>query len=316
MTRRDANWFTHVRVERLLPALRAIQMQPPPGVAHWRATRTVWNQCGGPFDEVADIIDVLADIALIAERGGYLRTTKHGRAIATQDHHTGGRGMVRALLRAGLFADQVRRLLEVGERTPDGSFTCRRSVAIENAPQLLGALRRWPNVTVARDVYVPAEVAKELADPWSLIRRDGYNRDIKKVIGERAELYTYLQERRLADDPSSIRWVSRDDDDLGFDVEDLSTSPSRRIEVKGTSGALTRFYMSTHEWAVAHEEPQRYEVQFWGRIDLERQERSEFQQLRKLGYPIVFSNLETAIRDGRLCVRTEIFRLESKRSTP
>lgn len=311
MSRPTAEWFTHVRVERLLPSLRVIHEQPPPGVDARRAPRIVWNSSGGPYDEVAEILDVLVDLVLVTERAGYLRTTKLGRQLATQDHQTGGRGMARTLLRAGIFADQTRRLLELSSRVSDGSLTCTRTVARANAPQLLGLLRRWADVTVSSTVVIPSSVAVELEDPWSLVHRPEPTTDAKKAIGDRAELYSYLQERMLADDASSIRWVSRDDEGLGYDIEDLASSPSRRIEVKGTAGTISRFFMSAHEWMVAHEQPCRYEIQFWGRIDLNIPERSEFDRLRELGYPIVFRDLEACVRDGRLAASVETFRLRA-----
>lgn len=314
MTRSAAEWFTHVRVERLLPSLRAIHGQPPPGVDARRAPRIVWDSSGGPYDEVAEIIGVLVDFALVTQRDGYLRTTKLGRQLATQDHQTGGRGMARTLLRAGTFADQVRRLLELSARLPDGSLTCSRTAARANAPQLIGLLRRWSGVTVSSTVVIPPPVAAELDDPWSLVWRPGPTSDAKKAIGDRAELYSYLQERLLADAASSIRWVSRDDEGLGYDIEDVTSSPSRRIEVKGTAGTISRFYMSTHEWAVAHDQPRRYEIQFWGRIDLNIPEISEFDRLRELGYPIVFRDLEACVRDGRLAASVETFCLRGRRA--
>ena len=80
-------------------------------------------------------------------------------------------------------------------------------------------------------------------------------------------MYTVQYERERVGQ-SSIFWVARDTDSLGWDVEDRSKTPYRYIEVKGRRDSELVFYLSEREWNKAHELGSNYEVQFWGSIDL------------------------------------------------
>ena len=119
--------------------------------------------------------------------------------------------------------------------------------------------------------------------------------DVKKGIGDRAESHSYRYLRLNASDVTKIRWVSRDDDNLGYDIEDLDSDPTERIEVKGSSGEEVRFYISANEWRVSEDNPDTYVIHFWGEIDLNRSETDEFAILSKNGYPLVFSNFQQAV---------------------
>lgn len=305
----DASWLTHVRVERLLPTLHSVSKYPPPGPPVRRAARIVWEACGGPLEEVEALLQILRDLAMVRDDRGYLRATKKGRQLVSQNHQTGGRGLAHALIHAGKFAQQARRLLEVSDHQADGSITCRRDVARRQAPQLVGLLQRWPNVQMAPLVRVPANIVVELAGPWALLQRPEPTTDTKREVGERAELYSYLLERIKADDVTSIHWVSRDDDSLGYDIEDTGSANSRRIEVKGSRGVRPRFYLSGNEWNVAHEHADSYEIHFWGRIDLSRDHQAEFDALRGQGYPVVFKDLRTTLGRRRLSVTVDTYLL-------
>lgn len=64
----------------------------------------------------------------------------------------------------------------------------------------------------------------------------------------------------------------------------------RCIEVKGRRDGEVRFFLTENEWAKAQELGSRYEVHFWGEIDLNRGPAAEYAALKALGYPIVVPN--------------------------
>ena len=268
-----------------------------------RAERVAWRVCGGPLDEVRDLIGVLVR-AELATTGQVLRLTREGRRIATQDHQHGGTLLGRTLVRVGFFADQARRLTELARiDTASGKLSCPRHVAIEAGPQLVGVLRRFPGVEWSPELSIPAALVEELIDVWALLpERTPATEDPRKAIGDRGELYSYRLERLQCDDSSKIRWVARDDNSLGYDIEDLSVTPQRRIEVKASTSRESRFILSANVWDVAHRHGDDYEIQFWGGIDLSRQPADEYQDLRAAGYPIVYKNLGRQLADGVLTV--------------
>ena len=123
---------------------------------------------------------------------------------------------------------------------------------------------------------------------------------IRKNIGNRGEIYSYHLERLSANLASDIVWVARDDSNLGYDIEDRSTAPRRRIEVKASGGMRVRFLLSDNEWRKAHDEPDQYEIHFWGGIDLNCDAADEYSKLRAAGYPLVFKDLPSLLAGGQL----------------
>lgn len=297
-------WLTAARVGRLPDALRAIRGYAPPGIPEARVERIVWRACGGPLDEIHDLIGILVRSDLVSA-GPTLKLTREGRHIATQDHQQGGTLLGRTLIRVGFFADQVRRLTEHARIDPaSGELCCARKVALDAGPQLVGVLRRFPGVTWGAEFRVPAVLVEELMDVWALLpERAPVAEDRRKAIGDRGELYSYRLERLRCGDSSKIRWVARDDDSLGYDIEDMSVTPQRRIEAKASTAREVRFILSANEWEVAHRYGDDYEVHFWGRVDVTRQPADEYQALRKAGYPIVFKNVVRLHAEGRLTAR-------------
>lgn len=298
------SWLTAARVARLTSILRAIRSHPPPGVPAQRAERVVWRSCGGPLDEVSGLISVLVGAELVSS-GGTLRLTKAGRLVATQDHQHGGTMLARALIRAGFFAAQARKLAELSQVDEgSGGITCRRHIATENAPQLVGLLRRFAGVIWEEVLYIPASLREEITEIWALLpARPVAKDDRRKAIGDRGELYSYRLERLRIADTSRIRWVAQDDDTLGYDIEDSSVAPHRRIEVKASRSAEPRFFLSANEWEVAHRHGRSYEVHFWGTVDLEQDPAQEYSRLRAAGYPTIYQNISQRLADGTLTAR-------------
>lgn len=298
-------WLTATRVARLPIVLRAIRTHPPPGLPADRAERIVWRTCGGPLDDASGLITALQQAELISTGGTTLRLSKLGRRVATQDHHHGGTILARSLIRSGLFAEQARRLTEVSRIDAEtGDMACTRQTAIDNCPQLVGLLRRFPGVVWEEELRVPAGLGSELREIWALLPASAPLKDDKrKAIGNRGELYSYHLEQLSTEDSTMIHWVAQDDEGLGYDIEDVSGSVERLIEVKASTSAEARFYLSANEWEVAHRHEEHYEIHFWGGINLDRTPAEEYKSLRDAGYPIVYPHVSRQLREGALCAR-------------
>lgn len=163
-------------------------------------------------------------------------------------------------------------------------------------------------------VTIPSDLVAELTAGWALLPPLTGQTDLEvrhKSIGNRGELYSWQRERLSATNPSSIAWVALDDDNLGYDIEDRDARPHRRIEVKGSGGRLVRFFLSDNEWRKAHDDPQLYEIHFWGGIDLNRPVAEEYQALRAEGYPLVFADLPALLARGALDATPDRWRVST-----
>lgn len=124
--------------------------------------------------------------------------------------------------------------------------------------------------------------------------------DPRKDVGNRGELYTYHFEQLHAEDSSMIRWVAKDNEGLGYDVEDISVYPHRRIEVKASTSSEIRFFLSANEWEMAHYYGEHYEIHFWGGIDLNRVLAEEYSRLRAIGYPLIYQDVAKHLEEDLL----------------
>ncbi|WP_195167530.1 protein NO VEIN domain-containing protein [Mycobacteroides abscessus] len=255
----------------------------------------LWRSCGGPIEEIDQLVDVLVGAELVVLERSSFRLTKTGQNVVTRRKSQGILPLGHSLLRAGYFHDQARTLLDSGVIDSDGNFSCPTRLVRRSCPQLLGILQLWPNVRVQSTIAVPSGLVKELWTVWALLpppsAGDSEQDAIRKSIGNRGELYSYQYERLRASDESSIVWVARDDQNLGYDIEDRATTPRRRIEVKASGGRDVAFLLSDNEWRRAHENPASYEIQFWGGVDLHRDAADEYTQLRADGYPLSLTDL-------------------------
>jgi len=149
-------------------------------------------------------------------------------------------------------------------------------------------------------VRIPSDLFALIDAPWSLVPIPKESEDIKEAVGHRAEAYSFHLLRLESKFPSSIVWVSRDDQGLGYDIEDRSTGAVHRVEVKGSQGEEVRFLLTANEHKVAHQEPSSYEVHFWGEINLNRSPDLEFSTLRERGFPLRFEDLAAHLADNKL----------------
>jgi hypothetical protein len=251
----------------------------------------------------------LRSAALLHEISGNLLLTRTGRTTLQRHVAEEGRQLGLALIRAGQFSEQARRLIERGSIDGEGVLRCPALEARDVASSLLGVLRRWSDVEWGAEIVVPKHLVEEIAAAWSVTPPVDEIAAKKNEVGFRAELYSYQLERLTADDASLIAWVSRDDQGLGYDLEDRTPAAPRVIEVKGSGGNAVRFYLSANEYRRAEQYAEKYEVQFWGGIDLQRPPQSEFQALRGMGYPRLFHNVAELIANGSLIALPEVWRV-------
>ena len=293
-------WFTGPRLERLAGALLSIGTNAP-GITKESAVRTIWRKCGGSHEEVRQVLEILAWLNLVRIDGEFIRRANAGNPVARSLRSGDYRPFGLTIIRAGLFSEQARSLLESGNFDPDGNLVCLPRVAVSVAPQLVGLLSWWPGFQSRPKVVVPSSVVSELAAVWALrAPEEGESSWLsqRRRVGNRAELYSFQRERSQAQDPSAIAWVAKDSDSLGWDIEDRTATPYRRIEVKGSRGESPVFYLSENEWKQASIHGSNYEVQFWGNIDLQREEPSEYASLRTIGFPIVLTNICEKVASG------------------
>ncbi|MPZ20986.1 MAG: DUF3883 domain-containing protein [Luteitalea sp.] len=313
---RPSDWFTPARFRRLADILPSIDGAAP-GMPASDAARRVWRVCGGPLSEMPDHLALLVELDLIRlHNAAYFRTgggNKLTKALRKGDTS----GLAVALIHAGCFHDQARHLLERGTSDARQRLIVARREAIVGAPQLLSLLEVWSEVEVRPRVVIPPALVTELEAAWALLPPEPeiseWQRE-RKAVGDRAELYTVQFERARATDKNWIRWVARDADDLGWDVEDRSTDPVKRIEVKGSRDRREMFFLSENEWKKASEHGDNYILHFWGAIDLTRKVAVEYAALRAEGYPVEIQNPAKAIKDGAWIATSTRWRIERNSS--
>jgi hypothetical protein len=307
-----STWLTAVRTRRLAHILTVVPARSP-GLAVDEARLRLWRTCGGPIDDVPTMVDVLIGAELITVNRAALRLTRAGQTVLAKRGVEGLRPLGLALLRAGYLHDQARTLLDMSETDDDGRLSCPTRPARQRCPQLLGVLQFWPDVAVGTRIDIPARLVRELETAWALLpprSADDEARDaLRQNIGNRGELYSYQLERLNAADQSHIAWVARDDSNLGYDIEDRSVNPRRRIEVKASGEIPIRFLLSANEWQKAHEDPPSYEIHFWGGIDLNVDPAEEYARLRGQGYPRIFTDLPGLISAGQFSAKPTKWRI-------
>jgi len=307
-----STWLTAARTRRLAHILTMVPARSS-DLAVDEARLRLWRMCGGPIDDVPVLIDVLIGTELITVERAALRLTRAGQNVLAKRSAEGLRPLGLALLRAGYMHDQARTLLDMSATGADGRLSCSTRSARQRCPQLLGVLQFWPDVAVSPHVAIPAHLVRELETVWALLpppSPDDAARDaLRKNIGNRGELYSYQLERLNAADQSYIVWVARDDSNLGYDIEDRSIDPRRRIEVKASGDTPIRFLLSDNEWQKAHDNPSSYEIHFWGGIDLNVDPAEEYARLRSQGYPRIFTNLPGLVSSGEFVAQPTKWRL-------
>lgn len=271
-----------------------------PGVARDDFVREFRSAIDGPRSEIPNLIDVLVRLGLVfVQSDHYWLSAKGKRARGLSDDRS-RRELSQLLIQQGFLHDQVRQLIEASTIQGDGRAHSSVRLLQQSAPQLLGILREWPGVVGPSFVSIPSDMFDLIGAPWSLVPPTGGEIGAREMIGRRAESYSYQFLRLSSSQQSTIIWVSLDDQQLGYDIEDRSTQGISRIEVKGSQSQEVRFVLSANEHKVAHQHPESYAVHFWGEINPHRDPNVEYDDLVQKGFPCVFQDLAAHLCDRRL----------------
>ena len=295
----SSGWFTAPRVRRLQRLVRILPSRPP-GIAGSQLAKMLRPQTDSPPAEIPLLVQILAMFGLLHVDSDRYYLSRKGRRTASLSETRCRIELAELLIQSGLMHDQVRQVIEASTIDQEGMAYSRVGQLQHSAPQLLGLLRAWPEIVGPSFVRIPPDLFELIDAPWSLVPTPNEREDIKEAVGYRAEAYSFHLLRLESKFPSSIVWVSRDDQGLGYDIEDRSVGAVHRVEVKGSQGEEVRFLLSAHEHSVAHQNSSSYEVHFWGEIDLNRSPDVEFSRLRERGFPLRFEDLAAHLADRRL----------------
>ena len=309
----SSDWFIAPRVRRLQ---RLVHLLPPrsPGIADNELAKTLRPNIDGPREEISQLVYVLARLGLLYVDSDRYRLSGNGRRTKTLSESRARRELAELLIQTGYLHDQVRQLIESSTFDQDGVAQSRVGQLRHSAPQLLGLLRAWPDIVGPSFVRIPPELFAVIDTPWSLLPPPLPEEGNRQAIGYRAEAYSFHLLRLESKNPTSVVWVARDDQSLGYDIEDRSTGAVHRIEVKGSQSGDVRFFLTEHEHEVAHLDQSSYEIHFWGEINLNRFPNSEFSMLRERGFPLRFVDLASHLTDHRLVAVPTRYRVT--RATP
>lgn len=282
--------FTEVFVEQLVRTITVIPSHHSGGLNADGLHFVLQSRIGLGRRPSRYALACLTQMRLISEVDGMVGRSRVGDAVRRQIRTQGSRPLIVAILRSGMMADQIRALRSV-LRAHDSGYECGRTAALTVAPQLVGLLSRMSDVVTSGRIEIGLNSGIELDSVWNelppasrVLWQDIEKR--RKAIGDRAELYSLQLERSAHVGAwERITWVSRDDDSLGYDIE-VRGQPTRRIEVKGSSGREVQFFLSMNEYQVAQRYGSSYEIHFWGDIHIGDDPPEEFERLTDAGYPI------------------------------
>lgn len=284
-----SHWFTPPRVERLGRLLEVLPSRLEPVPTH-SAVQIVWNHVGGPVDEVGHLLDEATACGLIESTPEGVGRTAAGTRARNQLREGDPSSIASRILRSGALADQARRLVQNIEYDPGTDcFRCPLSVRRE-IPQLIAILRLKEEVVVGESILLTRAMYEEVGAVWVFMEAaehlPPWLRE-RQLVGHLAELFSWNHERLHVADPSKVKWVSKDDDSLGYDIEDLNPAQRRRIEVKGSRGPDVQFIMSPNEMAKARRHGDCYEIHFWGQLNVAADPQSHYAASVAAGYPVV-----------------------------
>ncbi len=155
------NWFTGPKLERLAVALLAIGANAP-SIAREDAASAIREKYGGSHEEAEHVLNVLAWLNLVRIESDSIRRANAGNTVPRSLHADDYRPLGLSLIRAGLFKEQARLLLESGKVDPEGNPLCLHRIAVSVAPQLIGLISRWPEFQSRPRVVIPASRGKSL----------------------------------------------------------------------------------------------------------------------------------------------------------
>lgn len=317
MVVQPSNWLTAARLARASRGLCVVPGQAP-GIPLNNLHQRLWEVCGGPFDEIAEIISLLRSLGLLQDADVTVVRSRVGNHLAKAIRRKEMSVFGLLLVRAGYFHDQARALIETGEMSADGDLRCVRRKATSAAPQLVGVLSWWSEVQVRQALFVPRHIVSELNTVWAMLpppKIPTFAQE-RKAVGDRAEMYSVQFERSRSLNPAAIAWVAQDSDEFGWDIEDRASVPVRRIEVKGRRDGELVFFLSENEFKKASAVRQSYQIHFWGEIDLSRHPAVEYASLRASGYPVIINDFLTLVDAGTWVLTPVRWRAELRKPQP
>ena len=282
--------FTEQFVEELVRTINLIPSHQNGGFAEDRVQSTLQSNLIGGKRAAQTVIPGLLALRLISSIEGKVGRSASGDRVRREIRTSGSSALALAIIRSGLMADQLRSLRTSLKREGAG-YACGRSAAVAAAPQLVGLLARLPGVVVGGRMIVDEVASKEIDSVWNELppsgRRSWQDRERQRwAIGQRAELYSVqLESTAFVGARTSVRWVSRDDESLGYDIE-VSGPPVRHVEVKGSSSPDLNFTLSANEHRTATRLRDAYEIHYWGQIDVKADPLEDFNRLRRRGFPV------------------------------
>lgn len=299
--------LTPLEIERAVDVLsreRAIRREP------WDAEQLnrVFGRSARPLRSTLGRLTALGLLAF--DRDGRWTLTRAGAEVLDA-RGAGDWGPLTALtLRAGDLEREVLAFLGEAE-TIDGHAHLLQARTRTIAPAL-AAVVGWQPAWRADDHFVvPLDALRVAMAGAAMEIADGHPDWVedRNRVGHRAEAYSLRLEREQHG-PGAILHVSRDEGDrFGYDLEDISVGPSRLIECKGSRAAALSFVISANELAVAGEHRDRYEIQYWGRVNLDRSPDEDYAALREAGYPTIIRDPAGAIERDELTAQTEAWKV-------
>jgi hypothetical protein len=130
-------------------------------------------------------------------------------------------------------------------------------------------------VATLHDAIIEASVNIGEEESGSVSRRDRF--------GIRAAAYSLRLERVITSVSDVLYVTDEERDSLGYDIENTSVEPSRLIVSVGSPlPEVTHSVIGELHYRF---ERSRYEIQYWGLIDLTLAPKAEYLRLRQLDYP-------------------------------
>lgn len=277
-----------------------------PTVDRARLGRTA-IRAGVPLETALRAAALLETVGMIKDANGVLAPSEDAKSIGDDPNWCRWNDLAVALLKSEPFHGQALRLVATGVKE-GGELRVHQDIARHEGPQA-APLLAW--ISGERDGWlpIPSELlaAAVLRDPVEPI--PPWIED-QAFVGKRAEQYSLLRETLGGD--GHVLYVASERDDAGYDIEVIGPEGSRYIEVKGARSRKTVFHLSLGELREAERKAERFEIHFWGGIDLSSAMPHEYARLVAEGYPLVYPNLARHLHEGDLVAEPDGYEVRPK----
>jgi hypothetical protein len=261
---------------------------------HDRLLRTAGRQ-GVPIHLATDGVALLLSTRILDSSEGRYRPTELALTIGQRLEAGDWAALARTLLASAALRSQALRLVAAAN-VRDGRLCLELERAQREGPQA-AVLLSWIEPASEGCLNLPAEmvavaVLEDVPSPipdWV---------EAQARVGKRAEQYSLLSERMK--NAGQVLYVAAERDDAGYDIEVVEPGGVRYIEVKGSRSESPAFNLTLRELREAERRGQRYEIQFWGGIDLALGMVREYEALTAKGYPMAFPDVAKQLAEGAL----------------